>query len=229
MQEYAQICIQYARNMQQICKDMQRLWISIFYENMQEICTKYAGIRNICIHNLNMQNMQEYALPTLLMRPATGTGPARSLRMLVTEPQARQADSGPRLKGPGGAAAATVTDSYSVPGPESDSESDSDSGRKSRSDPARRIQSRAPWQLSDSDDPSSTWTWGWSSASSLSKLILNTRLRGPTVGPGARARCTMMARKWWVWFFESVFSIFCVSHANFRVERQQPKIGTVVH
>ena len=55
--------------------------------------------------------------------------------MLVTEPQPRQADSGPRLKGPGGAAAATVTDSDSVPEsdsdsvPESDSESDSESGR----------------------------------------------------------------------------------------------------
>jgi hypothetical protein len=34
---------------------------------MQEICTKYAGICNICNHEFYMQNMQEYALPTLLM------------------------------------------------------------------------------------------------------------------------------------------------------------------
>jgi hypothetical protein len=38
---------------------------------MQEICTKYAGICNICNHEFYMQNMQEYALLTLLMQAAS--------------------------------------------------------------------------------------------------------------------------------------------------------------
>ncbi len=38
---------------------------------MQEICTKYAGICIICNHEFYMQNMQEYALLTLLMQAAS--------------------------------------------------------------------------------------------------------------------------------------------------------------
>ena len=36
-------------------------------KSFKEICTEYAGICYICNHDFNMQNMQEYALPTLLM------------------------------------------------------------------------------------------------------------------------------------------------------------------
>jgi hypothetical protein len=39
---------------------------------MQEICKIYAGICNICNHEFYMQNMQEYALPTLLMLTELG-------------------------------------------------------------------------------------------------------------------------------------------------------------
>jgi hypothetical protein len=50
---------------------MQHLQISICYENMQKICINMQEICNICKQDYHMQNMQEYALPTLLMGPAT--------------------------------------------------------------------------------------------------------------------------------------------------------------
>ena len=46
---------------------MQHLQILICYENMQKICINMQEICNICKQGYHMQNMQEYALPTLLM------------------------------------------------------------------------------------------------------------------------------------------------------------------
>jgi hypothetical protein len=53
---------------------------------MQKICTKYAGICNICNHEFYMQDMQEYALPTLLMQ--AGPGRRQGPPAAAAEPQA---------------------------------------------------------------------------------------------------------------------------------------------
>ena len=83
--KYANICIEYAQNMQkiyaQICKYMQficknmQIYAAQFVpqkyakicKNMQSICMLYAKTCKICNHVFYMQNMQKYALPTLLM------------------------------------------------------------------------------------------------------------------------------------------------------------------
>ena len=83
--KYANICIEYAQNMQkiyaQICKYMQficknmQIYAAQFVpqkyakicKNMQSICMLYAKTCKICNHDFYMQNMQKYALPTLLM------------------------------------------------------------------------------------------------------------------------------------------------------------------
>ena len=88
--KYANICIEYAQNMQkiyaQICKYMQficknmQIYAAQFVpqkyakicKNMQSICMLYAKTCKICNHVFYMQNMQKYALPTLLM--VTGRG-----------------------------------------------------------------------------------------------------------------------------------------------------------
>ena len=61
----------YARNMQEICKNMQVYagqFVPLKYaKNMQIICNLYAKTCKICNHDLHMQNMQKYAPPTLLM------------------------------------------------------------------------------------------------------------------------------------------------------------------
>ena len=83
--KYANICIEYAQNMQKIyakickymqfiCKNMQ-IYAAQFVpqkyakicKNMQSICMLYAKTCKICNHVFYMQNMQKYALPTLLM------------------------------------------------------------------------------------------------------------------------------------------------------------------
>ena len=99
--KYANICIEYAQNMQkiyaQICKYMQficknmQIYAAQFVpqkyakicKNMQSICMLYAKTCKICNHVFYMQNMQKYALPTLLMAsllhgPATAPGSARA-------------------------------------------------------------------------------------------------------------------------------------------------------
>ena len=93
--KYANICIEYAQNMQkiyaQICKYMQficknmQIYAAQFVpqkyakicKNMQSICMLYAKTCKICNHVFYMQNMQKYALPTLLMgqRPEERHGP----------------------------------------------------------------------------------------------------------------------------------------------------------
>ena len=83
--KYANICIEYAQNMQKIyakiCKNMQficknmQIYAAQFVpqkyakicKNMQSICMLYAKTCKICNHVFYMQNMQKYALPTLLM------------------------------------------------------------------------------------------------------------------------------------------------------------------
>ena len=60
MHKYAQNMHKYA----QICSDP----ISISHMHSYAfICTKYAKICKICKHEIYMQHMQKYALPTLLM------------------------------------------------------------------------------------------------------------------------------------------------------------------
>ena len=78
MQIYAinmhRICTEYEKNMQEICRNMQK-YASIcravsaaeICKNMQCICNAYAKTCKICNHDLHMQNMQKYAPPTLLM------------------------------------------------------------------------------------------------------------------------------------------------------------------
>jgi len=72
---------------------MQHLQILICYENMQKICINMQEICNICKQDYHMQNMQEYALPTLLMKfsaPSGLAGSRRGLdRVLAVEPRAR--------------------------------------------------------------------------------------------------------------------------------------------
>ena len=59
--------------MQIICKNMQKYAAHFFpkkyakiCKNMQIICMLYAKTCKICNHDFYMQNMQKYALPTLL-------------------------------------------------------------------------------------------------------------------------------------------------------------------
>ena len=96
MQKYAKICKEYAKDMHKICtKYAQNKQIkyaqmctnvqiictnmhkyaahfvpkkySKICKNMQIICMVYAKTCKICNHDFYMQNMQKYALPTLLM------------------------------------------------------------------------------------------------------------------------------------------------------------------
>jgi hypothetical protein len=89
--EYVKICIKYAQNkqikyakiwtnMQIICKNMQKYaahFVPKKYakicKNMQIICMLYAKTCKICNHDFYMQNMQKYALPTLLMIQGPGS------------------------------------------------------------------------------------------------------------------------------------------------------------
>jgi hypothetical protein len=78
MHEYVEICRKYAENMQKKCR-IHAEYMQVYTQNNAqicnyEICKKYAQnmqeytlLYNICNHDFNMQNMQEYALPTLLM------------------------------------------------------------------------------------------------------------------------------------------------------------------
>ena len=68
--KYAQICT----NMQKICKkyaqicnNMQGLGTLQNRQKYANYMHKYAQICNICNQGFHMQNMHEYALPTLLM------------------------------------------------------------------------------------------------------------------------------------------------------------------
>ena len=88
--KYANVCIEYAQNMQKIyakickymqfiCKNMQ-IYAAQFVpqkyakicKNMQSICMLYAKTCKICNHVFYMQNMQKYALPRHF---ADGPGP----------------------------------------------------------------------------------------------------------------------------------------------------------
>ena len=63
------------RNMQyQICTNMQKYAIICINPTSMDlkrkyakVCTKYAFICKSCSHEIYMQNMQKFALPTLLM------------------------------------------------------------------------------------------------------------------------------------------------------------------
>ena len=60
----------YAKNMQknaQICNNMQGLGTLQNRQKYANYMHKYAQICNICNQGFHMQNMHEYALPTLLM------------------------------------------------------------------------------------------------------------------------------------------------------------------
>ena len=61
--KYAQICT----NMQNICNNMHQPHKYGSLEKICKICTKYAIICKMCSHEISMQNMQKFALPTLLM------------------------------------------------------------------------------------------------------------------------------------------------------------------
>ena len=101
--KYANICIEYAQNMQkiyaQICKYMQficknmQIYAAQFVpqkyakicKNMQSICMLYAKTCKICNHVFYMQNMQKYALPTLLMTAMAGV-PGRAWAWAAVRP-----------------------------------------------------------------------------------------------------------------------------------------------
>ena len=72
MQKYAKtICKhmhKYATNMQIYAIINRAFHVPEICKNMQYICNSYAQICKICIFGFYMQNMQEYALPTLLMQ-----------------------------------------------------------------------------------------------------------------------------------------------------------------
>ena len=64
--KYAEICTKY--HDAKICSDP--ISISSMH-SYAFICTKYAKICKICRHEIYMQHMQKYALPTLLMKVKT--------------------------------------------------------------------------------------------------------------------------------------------------------------
>ena len=75
--KYAQICT----NMQKICKkyaqicnNMQGLGTLQNRQKYANYMHKYAQICNICNQGFHMQNMHEYALPTLLMYAESSAG-----------------------------------------------------------------------------------------------------------------------------------------------------------
>ena len=85
--KYAQICV----NMQIICNNMHRpinYGSKALKRKYAKICTKYAIMCKICRHEIYMQNMQKFALPTLLM---VVSPESRGLLVLIT--QGRQSGS----------------------------------------------------------------------------------------------------------------------------------------
>ena len=103
--KYAQICTNLTHDMQKICKkyaqicnNMQGLGTLQNRQKYANYMHKYAQICIICNQGFHMQNMHEYALPTLLMglagfKPDSDSGgviPSRRLRVSARASEPRR-------------------------------------------------------------------------------------------------------------------------------------------